>query len=549
MKTKASKLMLIVVVACFAIAIAILMPINANADEANEIIGDAYSDGKINSKDAIYMLQYLAYIVEIDEESLYIANTYVEDNEANGDIKINSRDALILLQHLALMDVTLGEGKWQTIKEPTMQEAGTVKRNIAKGYEELSLPTLNETDYNATITKQPLCFEVGEKTYTYPLGKSNLSFTAEIPKIACKIVTDKALPPTCIETGLTEGSHCEMCNKIEVAQKTVPALGHTEVKDEAMEATCTSEGKGEGSHCSVCEAIIKEQSVIPMKEHSYSTTDWKCTVCQKNEYIEYTNYSEYYHACTVTENGGVVTLTYDQSEAVGLNLHMFGLEGNKTYVLVFGSNAGKAKIASNGTEYGNVRISIGSRNSSYDLKLSNIGFVNYHTIISSSAHTLNLGFYGSSCSLACTKASNGANGEGYGVWQVGNGGDGGNGANGNVAISCSGILNITCGANVYITGGSGGNGGNGGNSNSSGSHGGNGGNGGNGAVGIKADVINVSFTNGKAKSNLSIYGGSGGTGGEGGWGKAFLGIGKINKGKTGTSGSSALAANTTINYL
>ena len=161
MKSKTLKVFIIVSIVFILCALALVIPVDA--EETTALIGDVYADGKINSKDAIFMLQYLAYIVEIDNESLYIANTYVEDNAQDGQIKVNSRDALILLQHLALMDVSLGEGKWQTVKAPTMQEKGSAKRNIAKGFEELVLPTLNETDYDATITKQPVCYGKGEK--------------------------------------------------------------------------------------------------------------------------------------------------------------------------------------------------------------------------------------------------------------------------------------------------------------------------------------------------------------------------------------------------
>ena len=40
-------------------------------------------------------------------------------------------------------------------------------------------------------------------------------------------VIDKAVNPTCTDTGLTEGKHCSACDTVTVAQTTVAALGHT----------------------------------------------------------------------------------------------------------------------------------------------------------------------------------------------------------------------------------------------------------------------------------------------------------------------------------
>jgi len=146
-------------------------------------------------------------------------------------------------------------------------------------------------------------------------------------------VIDEAVEATCTETGLTEGSHCEVCGEVLVAQEVVPATGHrystvdvtsatcteagyititcgncggvfvsgvdaeadqylidypyfnlapkghTEVIDEAVEPTCTETGLTEGSHCEVCGEVLVAQEVVPAKGHSYEETveDATCT--------------------------------------------------------------------------------------------------------------------------------------------------------------------------------------------------------------------------------------------------------------------------------
>ena len=81
-------------------------------------------------------------------------------------------------------------------------------------------------------------------------------------------VVDNAVEATCTATGLTEGSHCSICETIIVEQVVVPATDHTAVIDEAVEPTCTDSGLTEGSHCSICETIIVEQVVVPAKDHT-----------------------------------------------------------------------------------------------------------------------------------------------------------------------------------------------------------------------------------------------------------------------------------------
>ena len=106
-------------------------------------------------------------------------------------------------------------------------------------------------------------------------------------------VTDLAVAATCEAFGLTQGSHCSICDHVFVKQDTLPALGHTEVVDAAVPVTCTTAGKTEGKHCSVCNAILAAQEEIAAPGHNVevdlavpatcTVTGWTdgkhCSVC------------------------------------------------------------------------------------------------------------------------------------------------------------------------------------------------------------------------------------------------------------------------------
>ena len=372
----------------------------------------------------------------------------------------------------------------------------------------------------------------------------------KVPALGHKEAIDKAIAPTCTKTGLTEGIHCSVCNEVLKAQQKVSALGHKAVIDAAVPATCTKTGLTEGSHCSVCHAILVAQQITPLAGHVYSKEEWKCE-CGEWECRQYLSYNEFYAACTVKESGNTVRFYYDSPTPIELHLHTFALQGSKNYQFVFGSNAGKCKVVSNGTTYYNVTFEIESRTNSYDLMLSDVNFETSRTVIYSNAYNLNLSVMGSSVTLKTTKGADGSPGKSYdglaGYVQIGNGEPGGHGSNANTVIVCNGMLNITCGTTFTVTGGNGGKGGKGGSSNSSGSSGGRGGNGGNGASAIQANDIQCSFINGKTKSDVSFTGGRGGSEGTGGTGKGAFWIGTT-RAPDGNPGSSALATNVEIRY-
>ncbi len=102
-------------------------------------------------------------------------------------------------------------------------------------------------------------------------------------------IVDAAVAATCTTTGLTEGTHCNLCNKPLVAQEVIPALGHTPVTDASIAATCTTDGLTEGSHCEVCHAVLVAQEVIPAG-HTFADNDpghTYCSVCE-HTFFRYT---------------------------------------------------------------------------------------------------------------------------------------------------------------------------------------------------------------------------------------------------------------------
>ncbi|MBQ3433582.1 MAG: dockerin type I repeat-containing protein, partial [Selenomonadaceae bacterium] len=94
-------------------------------------------------------------------------------------------------------------------------------------------------------------------------GEVVSSKTAIIPAKGHATVIDPAVPATCTQSGLTQGSHCSVCNEVIVAQQVVKALGHLERMVPGYAATYISEGLTDGIFCDRCNEWVVPQVVIP----------------------------------------------------------------------------------------------------------------------------------------------------------------------------------------------------------------------------------------------------------------------------------------------
>ena len=182
-----------------------------------------------------------------------------------------------------------------------------------------SIPVLEHSHKYTAVVTAPTCTEQGYTTYTCTCGDSYKGDFAET--LGHDMITDPAVPATCTESGLTEGSHCSRCDH-KVAQQTVPALGHDMITLPGYPATCTQNGLTSGAYCSRCDRVIP-QTVIPATGHSWDngvvTTPpteetegvktYTCTVCSatKTEPIPVLghvhSYSSVVTAPTCTEQG------------------------------------------------------------------------------------------------------------------------------------------------------------------------------------------------------------------------------------------------------
>lgn len=142
-------------------------------------------------------------------------------------------------------------------------------------------------DYVGIVTK-PTCETGGYTTYTCSICNDS-KVSDETDALEHEMFIDKAVEPTCTNTGLTQGSHCARCGKVFVEQNEINATGHSFDSDEIIaeaSATCDDAGVKEHWHCLVCDGDFEADGitqidtlVIPAKGHTQETSDAVVPTC------------------------------------------------------------------------------------------------------------------------------------------------------------------------------------------------------------------------------------------------------------------------------
>ena len=220
-------------------------------------------EGIFNGCRLLKSILFPANISEIHESAFKNCYSLIDVTILNGNLSIND-------------DAFSGCPTAMTFHTPC--DSATTKWAEGKGYKVVKSDHTPVTD----PAVDPTCSETGLTEGSHCSVCNTIIKAQEVvPALNHTPVTDPAVEPTCTQTGLTEGSHCSVCNAIIKAQEVVPVAEHTPVTDPAVEPTCTQTGLTEGSHCSVCGEVLVEQSTIPKADHTYVIDDAVAPTCKK----------------------------------------------------------------------------------------------------------------------------------------------------------------------------------------------------------------------------------------------------------------------------
>ncbi len=156
--------------------------------------------------------------------------------------------------------------------KPTCTTVGSMSKHCIR-YDECGhksevteIDALGHTWDAGIVTKNPTCTENGETKFTCTVvtcGQTKLEPILALGHDYTGVEFTTDVKPTCTALG-SKSKHCvrydECGQKSEVTE--IEVLGHTVVVDAKVEPTYTATGLTEGSHCSVCNTTLVAQNEI-----------------------------------------------------------------------------------------------------------------------------------------------------------------------------------------------------------------------------------------------------------------------------------------------
>ena len=160
-------------------------------------------------------------------------------------------------------------GEWQTVKEATCTEKGSQSKECSR-CKDVQTKELNVLGHLEAVdeSKAATCTETGLTEGSHCSRCNEILEAQEVTNALGHVYGEwkTVKEATCTEKG-SQYRECSRCGDVHTEE--IDKLAHTKVIDEATAATCTESGLTEGSHCSVCQATLVEQQVAPALGHAW----------------------------------------------------------------------------------------------------------------------------------------------------------------------------------------------------------------------------------------------------------------------------------------
>ena len=130
---------------------------------------------------------------------------------------------------------------------------------------------------------------------------------------------------------------CLTCSETKV--DTIEAVGHSEVKDPSITVRCTTDGLTEGSHCSVCNEVLIPQYPIPaLGTHKYND-DYECEVCGFVYYtdgllFEEVSFGYHVYGYEGTDDTVIIPWKYNNKPVRGIKANAFSGKENVKSIII-----------------------------------------------------------------------------------------------------------------------------------------------------------------------------------------------------------------------